>query len=288
MSEVTNLFDDVNDEPAAEPDADAAVEQEEQVVEPEGDAAPEGDEAPAKEEPSTVPHAALHEERTRRKELQQEIQNQRELMARMEERFRSIQDRITETTKPAEDPGPSYDEDPAAFLRHQNDALSKRLETIEGEREQQGKAVEQQRQLEAFRQHFEGVEREFSKEHTDYYDAIAHLRHSWATEMEAFGYPPAQIDQILQYNATQMANTAITQGRNPAEVFYNNAKVRGYTPKGESEKKIQQVRSGQQRSKTLGPSGGGSQQVTLAQLADLSDDEFEKATAGKNWQRLWQ
>lgn len=285
MSEVTNLFDDVKDEPAATPDV--TVDKEEQVVEPKDDTT-SVDDAPKKEEPSTVPHAALHEERTRRKELQQEIQNQRELMARMEERFKSIQHRITEQTKPAEDPGPSYDEDPAAYLRHQNETLTKRLETIEGEREEQGKAAEQARQLEAFRQHFEGVERDFSKEHPDYYDAIAHLRQSWATEMESFGYPPAQIDQILQYNATQMANTAITQGRNPAEVFYNNAKGRGYAPKAESEKKIQQVRTGQQRAKTLGPSGGASKPVTLAELAELTDEEFAEATSGRKWQRLWE
>lgn len=239
-----------------------------------------------------VPYAALHEERMRRREIEQQMGQQRELMARMEERFASLQERLS----PKEE-APSYDEDPAAYLRHQNEQLAAQLAELKGGADQQQQAAQQQQHYEQFRNHFQGLEAEFARTHADYYDAIGYLRDSRAQELARFGYSPEQIQGALTWEAHQLAQNALAAGQQPAEAFYEIAKTRGYKAnengeqgkgKGDEVAKLQELAKNKERAGGMGPGSGDEGEVTLARLAEMSEEEFEEATKGDRWRALWQ
>lgn len=283
-------------------DEDQQLDDEQQQEGTEEQAAGASDEGEKKQEPGpgeqqqeeakTVPHAALHEERMRRKELQAEVQSQRELMARMEERFKVLSERM----EPKEQ-APNYEEDPAAYLKYQTDQLASTVSNFQEDQTKAKEAAEQAAQLEAFRSRFTAVETEYAGNVPDYYEAIDHLRNARAAELTAFGYPPEQVQQAMQWDAHQLAHQAFQQGLNPAQQFYEMAKARGYTPKAAGAKpaqekseveKLKTVAEGQKRGGSMGTSGSGNEEMTLAKLAQLTDEEFAEATKGKRWAQLWQ
>lgn len=240
-------------------------------------------EEPKEEKQTTVPYGALAEERERRKALESESQKNRELMARMEERFKALQEKLT----PPETPPPSYEDDPAEHLKT-------RLDRVEGLTREQMEARQiseqqaaQMNQVRQFQNVVSSKEQEFAQQTPDYYEAIQTLRRNQVNEMVSTGYDQTQAEEIINQYAFEIAARNIQAGKNPAEAFYELAKLRGYQPKGQVEK-LQTVSQGMSRAASLGPGGeSGKGELSLQELAGMSDEEFAKATTGSNWAKLW-
>lgn len=245
---------------------------------------------PDKAEPdkqALVPHAALHETREHNKALKAELA---ELRARFEE-----------FTAPKPEPE-APDEMPDAVLDHeafkewmgrQFEKANKPVQEVQEQTRQQFEA--QQRQAEESRliAATSQQEKQFAADNPDYFQAYDHLRAARIAELKAM-YPSASEEQIAaQIRADTMAvlQGARSDGRNPAEVFYSVAKLRGYSkpaPASDEPSKAVRVKAAQAASASLGDAPGGAPRalsiadinnMSESELAALSDDDFARATS---------
>lgn len=246
----------------------------------------EPEEKPEPEVQKTVPLAALHEERQRRKELAENLRRIEEQNRLMEERFKMIQDRL----KPQ---APSFDEDPLAALKHQNDELARKAQ----EYEQRFSQFDQVQQQEAARQQFitryQQEAQQFAQQAPDFNDAYKFLIQSRQAELASVGYNPQEISMLVQQEEAMLVGKAFEDGVNPGERVYAMAKARGYSKpevkqevkpevKPDAEQKLDALQKGQQASASLSAvAGKGGDSVTLEMLATLSGDEFDKY-----WEKL--
>lgn len=243
-------------------------------------------EPPADTRPKFVPHAALHEERTRRQALERELAELR-------------RGPPAEPAKPAID----VETDPIGALRE-----------IREWQAGQAQREDQHRQMQEFTQRVQAHEGDFAAATPDYGKAIEHLRTARANELKALGMPEQQILQQLYKEAMDTANVAFQNGRNPGEVFYELAKTRGYvlavsppepTPaaetiapvaedtalakkKADSDAALDRIARGQQAGRKTAGAGGDppSNEMTLEALANLTGAAFDAAME-KHGKRLF-
>ncbi len=260
---------DLDVQPEPEPEA---------APEPEAVAAPEPEAAP--EEPRKVDLGALHEERAKRRELEARLEAQ-------EARFQAFQERL-KTPEPPAPELPAFDEDPAsnldARLKAQEEMVNQTAESLR----QQQEAQVQQAQLGQFQQEFYAKEAQFAQQTPDYYEAVNWLRGQRAQELTHLGYQPAQVQQMVDQEAVSYAITATNNGVDPVSMFYETAKSRGYSP-ATKEPDPAVLAAKQQKAATVGPSGrgAGTDDISLSDLANMSDEDFDRYTSGDKWANLW-
>jgi hypothetical protein len=240
-----------------------------------------------KEEPK-VNLGALHEERAKRRQLQAEAAELRQKLAAQHEQLAQriayielLAQRQQSNQKPID-----YNEDPVAFLATQNAQIQEKLEAQEREKQEQRQANWQQEQTRQFVAAVNQSEAEFAKSNPDYLDAIAHAKSAKAREYMAVGYTQEQAQQLVLQDAAAIAQRAIQFGENPAEMAYNLAKTMGYKPKPNAEKKLEMMAEGQKAAKPSSGSAAFKGATKLEQIANMSVDEFAKATEGDNWAKL--
>lgn len=236
--------------PAAQP-APAA----EPAAEPEAPAAPEG----------TVPHGAFHQERERRKQAEAEREELRQRIAAMEQ--------AAAPKKPETPDMPDAIIDPEGFREWQMDRLKEQNERWQ----QQEQTVQQQRRLSQAAQ----LEQQFASATPDYTTAVQHLHQSRVAELTAYGYGPDQIPAILAQDANSIYDNAIAQGKNPAQVLYEAAKLRGYTgapaaPVVDHAAQMEAKANAQRQTATLATAGGPSTagEYTMETLSKMSEDQL--------------
>lgn len=252
-------------------------------VKPEPTPEPVAEVKPEPEPQKTVPLAALHEERQRRKELQENLRQIEERNRRMEEAFQRIQERL----KPQP---PSFDEDPLGALKHQNEELARKTQ----EYEQRFQQFDQHQQVEVQRQQFitryQQEAQQFAQQTPDFSDAYKFLIQSRQAELASVGYNPQEISMLVQQEEVMLVGKAFEDGVNPGERVYAMAKARGYSKPApaqpaqpaQAESKMDTLQKGQQASASLSAvAGKGGENLTLEVLATLSGDEFDKA-----WEKL--
>lgn len=260
------MADDIIDKIAGEEEEIPREEQEPEVEIEEKSSDPEPEPEP---DESTVPLAALHEERSRRQELQSRLDETIQKMGKMEALYEQLQ-------KPEEESLPDYEEDPAGHLRAQIDQLQSKLNGFEE------KSVEQEQQQKAQAENNQMLERyaasvsAFSREHSDFNDAYQHLASVVDEELKARGYDdPLERANILQYEEGLMVGKALQSGKDPAEMIYNYAKYRGFGGSNEDDK-LERIEKGTKAAQTLnGPSGSPEPPPTLERLAELADTDPE-------------
>jgi len=236
-----------------------------------------------------VPHQALHEERRRRQELQAEIQ---ELKARMQQ-YEKLREELQELRTAAqrqqdqaaeEDEAKLFEEDPIEALRRRTERMQKMLEETKGQAEQiqtmTKEQAEQQRFLQEVHTRVQAQAAEFQREHPDYTEALNYLVEMRTRELQAIGITdPAEINEVLQQEALALSMNAIQRGQNAAEAVYNLAQVRGWSPKQQQsvDDKLDKLERGQKAARTLsGGSSGKTEDLTLADIENMSDEEFDK------------
>lgn len=254
--------------------------------------AAEAGEAEKQQQTKMVPHAALHEERERRKEYERQLAEERRARQTLEERTNIILQNIAQQRPPqqASQQGPEIppiDRDPAGH--------------IVGVLQQLGGTVQQQQQvLQAMaqgmsNQHAEAgllqtaaaMETQFAAENPDYQKASEFLANSRMRELQMMGLQGKSLMAQLHSERIGVAQMALQQGKNPAAVAYELAKERGYKPpeapangaaQPTTEQKLQNVAAGQEQSRSLGNArGGAAAPMTAQRLSEMTDAEFAKA-----------
>jgi hypothetical protein len=304
-----SILEELDGGPVEEPPRDDLAEQaDEASATPSTTAAPAAEEPVVEEEPDTRPERrvsihALHEERERRKESEAQLQQLREQAAKMEERFAQFQQRWQEQQAAAQqpqEPEVTYEDNPAEYLRRQTEKLQQETEAQRQRNQQQEELAQQQEAYRNFYAQVTSQEQQFAQSQADYYDAVQHLREARAQEYAAAGYDPQQVQTIITQEAHSVAANALRNGRNPAQAFYELAKLRGWStaqasaaapeppPVSEEVQRLETVRRGVEANQTLGTAGETGGRLTLAQLSEMDDDEFMAATDGDNWRKLWE
>lgn len=226
----------------------------------------------------TVPLTALHEERTRRKELDKQLRDAQQKLANFEGRFAVI-DKLNggqqqQTEQAAGDPSPEDDIFGAV------NAIKQKLEATEAEK----KAATEHA---TFVNSYKADAQKFIATAPDYMEAYNHLLSSRAAELQAIGYEGEELGRALQADEIAIAQMATSKGKSPAEMLYNLAKLRGYTKKEAAAaaaaaapsgaEKLEAIERGQAANKSLSNTGGnaGDQDMTAERLMSMPMDEFE-------------
>jgi hypothetical protein len=227
-----------------------------------------------KGEPKHVPLAALHEERTRRKEIDKQLREAQQQIAEFRGKF-SVIERLQsgqqQTEQPAGDPNPEDDIFGAV------NAIKQKLEATEAEK----KAATEHT---AFVTTYQKDAATFTQKQPDYMDAYNFILQSRMQELQALGYEGGELAQALHADEVGIAQFAMSKGKSPAEVLYSLAGQRGYkkaeapapeTPSGAE--KLDAIERGQAANKSLANTGGnaGDQDMTAERLLSMPIGDFE-------------
>jgi len=235
-------------------------------------------------EPKTVPLAALHEERERRKELQRQIED---VNRRADERFNLIAQKLAASAPAAESKRemPDPEKDAVGAIR----MTAEEVKVLSDFKRQVEAQAAQSQAIQAVFAHAARLENEFESRTPDFQTASAFLRETRAQELATLGVDPYRVQQILGLEKLQLAQAALQQGRNPAEIIYALAKMRGYSPNAGGPKgraassdgeasKLARIAKGQEAGTSLGAASGAAPGKTgIEALLGMSDAEFASA-----------
>ena len=229
--------------------------------------APEADKPP----PGFVPQGALHQERERRKATEAQIQA-------LQQQFAELQAKLN---PPPEIVVPDPVLQPEAFKQFQIDQIKQRAaEKAEADRQAQERAQEQQIMARVNQD-----VQQFRAATPDYDQAFQHAVKVRREELAFYGNSPEQIDQQIEVDVRAIVQQAYTQGKNPGELFYNYAKMRGYSPAQaaaqpapQAAAQVQALAEAQRQTASMGTAGGPSNDggVTIETLAKMTEAQLAK------------
>lgn len=239
------------------------------------EAAPEeavGDVVEEREKPM-VSIDALHQARREAQEakaraqaLEQKVQGFDEMRQQLDEWRKQQQQRTQEQ---------EFDADPLGAIRREIQDLkqsqSKAQQTTQQQTEQMQRAQELERTVASQVQ-------QYTAQQPDYPDALNHLMRVRAEELQIWGAGEAEIPRLLEAEAQQIAESAVQSGRNPAELVYQMAKLRGYAPAPKEAKPkatVERIDRGQKAAQSLSNTQGEAEGVGLTDIAKMSDAEFD-------------
>lgn len=223
----------------------------------------------------TVPHEAFHEERERRKELQKQLQDMQDKWTRADERIQIL------LNKKEESP-PDPNEDPLGYQSWKTGKIEKDLETEKGRVTEQSKKLEQQMEELRLRTQIDSLERNFQAKNPDYDEAFQFLVKTQSSLFEELETDETERQTRIRQGLSNIVQTALAKGKNPAEAVYKMAQKLGYK-KTETTiaNTIEDIEKGVKASSSLGSTGGkGTAPLTAEVLADMSDEDFNKLNYG--------
>lgn len=239
---------------------------------------PEGQptDAPAKH----VPLAALHEERTKRQEMQRELEATKQRIADMEARFRQVQE-------PPQAPAvPDPQTDPFGYMQH----MDARIKAFEQAQQQAAEQQTQQARQQEFQQRFVqtvgAAVTEFAATTPDYQDAVQYIYQRRASDLAVMGYSVEEQREIVAREEMSIAARALQLGLNPAKVAYDLAKGWGFqgganpsapaAPDRAANGTFQAKTAGAASVSLSGRGGSTPSGLTLEAVANMSDADFAK------------
>lgn len=249
-----------------------------------------------------VPHQALHESREQtkaEKAARQELENRYKTLEQrtnlLLENFAKAppsQDGQQQTAPKTTLPDP--DNDPLGYLLATVKGVAERQDKIDGNFQQQSQQSQQMTTLRNLQDTALAQEEEFRTETPDYDAASQYVQKTRSAELDALGYNPAEVRELLKQEAYGIAARMIQQGKNPAKAIYDMAMARGYTPAAsEAENqageqtnvaaavernsgKLKNVQNGQRQTATLSQARGSAPSPMSAQkLMEMTDADFE-------------
>lgn len=229
-----------------------------------------------------VPLQALQQERAEKKQLRDELRAYREWQAQLAERLRQF----PQPAAPAPDPQTK----PLDYINHVLGNVQATTAELQQWRQQQEQAAEQRAAARQTADWATAQEQEFARTQPEYPEAYRYAAEARDRELQALGYAdPAQRAAIMRQNTAEIVNNALQQGRNPAELVWEYARGRGFTPKanrnGGNEEAQAKIAAGLQAAGAKLNQGGatGEGELTAKDLASITDpDEFEKV-----WKRVF-
>lgn len=287
-------------EPKAEP-AKAEAKPEADKAKPEAkDAKPEGD----KPKQSMVPHGAMEAERQKRKGVEAELAKERreatERQTRLDERLRLINDALTPKQQQPAVPNP--DEDIFGYAKHLESQINELRGMSAQDRQQAQQREQAENQNRQLMSAYMADAQSFAAETPDFMEAYRHLLASRDQELAAMRYTPMQRQEYIRNDEMNIAQSALAQGRSPAETIYNLAKLRGFAgkapaqqeqqqeqpkldaPKPDGAQEIARLNANKEAAASLSGSGGapGGGKITLETLDRMDKDEFKAFVAKLN------
>lgn len=235
----------------------------------------------------TVPIHALHEARAQLKE-------QREQMAQLQQRlgqFESLRNELIQyrqsqqQAQQQQSDAEAFEEDPIGYLRRQNEQIMRSMNAKDQATTEQTQAVNA---MNAFLTEVDRQKQVFMQDHPDYLEAYNFIQQQRMADYDIIGITDMdRKQQQLGTEAMQLSYYALENGMNPAELVYKMAKHRGYTPKGQQkppanlQEQVNKLNSGQQAAQSLSgmASGPEDQPLNLSNVAEMSDDDFDKLWA---------
>jgi hypothetical protein len=282
------LQDDDTPELEAERDEDGGEEEAERAEDAD---APE--ETLKKPKPTTVPHQALHEERTRRKAAEQAAAQVREQYARD---MALINQRLAQMHQPQQAPKaanediPDENADPMkaiGWAKQQILEQRQRAEQEEAQRQQyaQQEAVEQQRRAQ-WEQTYSGAVEEweaYKAEDPDANDAYQHVLNAKLAEfVDVYGLNPQQAQAELQRFEAESIIYARSRNIPISKLVTGMAKASGFRPKGsDPAAKVAKIADARSRGTSLSSAGGSPAPtaMTAERLLAMKPDEFVRYNA---------
>lgn len=235
--------------------------------------------------------AAMHEERERRKEAQRQIDDLKSQNEKLRGTFEKVIKSAEEQQRQAQ--APSFDDDPIAALKYENEQTKKELASLKQDKEDRASQHESMTKQQQFLNNYRVKTDEFSKENPDFKNAYQHLIDSRYAEHVEAGFTHDQANQMLHEDEAAIVVQAMQQGVNPAERLYKLAKLRGYQNNtnvsnnkdkliANNQAKIEQLEKGLKASKTINNAGAHSDNaMTLESIAAMDDEEFSKVDWNK-------
>lgn len=230
---------------------------------------------------------------------QQQIQNEaadilRQSLAEAQQRVGALEANIQQLQQAQREPlaqAPDKDTDPLGFMTHQLETINKQVADFQAALVQQQTQQTQLGQFQQFQQQVSLLRDQFAKATPDFPDAYTHIRNARTSDLRAFGLTDDKIQQAMFQEEAILAQNAIRQGKNPAEVIYDMAKRHGYVAKAAAtpaapDAKLAAVQQAQNASKTL-PSTPVLEDITVDGLKGASDDDLNKLIADeKMWAKI--
>ncbi|MCV0371726.1 hypothetical protein [Filomicrobium sp.] len=249
-----------------------------------------------------VPHGALHKTRERLKEEKRARAEIQEKWARGEERLNILNEAFNgggqtqQTGATQQKPDDPFSEEPidpgqdifGAYeqLQRQNKALFDRFSSTQTQQQTREYATHLMQAYHADTEAFKAREPQYD-------DAVRHVVNVRIAQLKAMGITdPAQINQTIQQEESDLAVRALTSKKSAAAMFFEMAKALGFQPtaqngnvnqnngKNPAVEKIEQINRGKQAADTLSNAGGSANEgLTIERLANMTDDEFAAARA---------
>lgn len=168
-----------------------------------------------------VRQEALHAERQRRQQTEQEFRQ-------LKEQFQQIQQYLTQAAQPA-DERPDPQVDPIAAVEWDNRQLRAQIEQLSQWRQQQEQGQQRQTQAQRLTQHLTQSEQQFVTTQPDYFQATEFAIKQEDRRLRAFYPDPAVRKQVLGQEIASVVAQALQSGSNPAQILYQHAIDMGYT-----------------------------------------------------------
>jgi hypothetical protein len=255
-------------------------------------------EAATEEKPAEAPKAeevqpeklvrleALHEERTKRKELARQLESEKRERAAFEARMNERVSQLAQINAPQPQlPDPN---DPLAVHQHQIQEQGRVLQQLAYARQQEAAQQQQYARTADLINWAKSEAQEFAKEQADFGEAYKHVAINRVNQLKAMGLSPDEVQNALARDELWVYEHARASGKNPGQIIYEMANNTGYKPKGTSgAEKIETLQKGVAASKSLN-SGAPSNNPTAEQIANMSDAEFAdlKAKLKKQGKRV--
>lgn len=255
-----------------------------------------------------VEFGALHEERERRKEERARREKAEAELARLTGRFSTLEELARAAAQPAPQATPDVNTDPVGHFQAEIAARDQKIAQFEQWVQQQQQQAREQQVVATIRQRAVAAEAEFARATPDYTEAADYVQTIRNAQLEAIGFTdPVQRQQQLAMEALNLAAQAEQRGQNAAAIIYAMAKATGWKPKASpavatpapaapqvpidqnAAKKLETVARGQAANQSIGKLNGQSAptETSLDALLKMSDEDFDKATKGDAWRKLF-
>lgn len=228
-----------------------------------------------------VPLAALHEERTKRQQLETEAQQLRQQQAQTLERMTKLleaQQLAQQPQQPAE-VVPSFEDDPVAAFNHVQKQLRDQQQIIQDYQQGNQQQFQAQQQHQQLTQQVSVQEQQFTQKVPDYPQAADYFYQRKVAEYAAFTGDEMAAKMQVANDYKGIAALAQRTGKNAAEMMYNAAKAMGYQA-GQKPNVTQQQQKPEYS--TLADAHGSARApdeksgLTAADVSNMSQEDFDK------------
>ena len=214
----------------------------------------------------TVPLAALEDERRKRQQLEESLNETRGKMTELE----SLRDEIKQWRESQSTGEPDYWDQPKGYIDHQVQKAKKSFDRVHDENILISDQIKEFNRLNEIRSAIDAQTQHYRKQYDDYDQAIDYVRGIQTANMKLGGVPEDQIPQALAANEINLAATLAQNKIAYPEYVYKMAQNMGYKGKSPDEQKLENVSKGQQRA-------SGGQSGKLGEYKRMPNDEFEAA-----------